>query len=304
MVSTARSTTPALELQFDRANKIYQPQETVQGTISLKNSDKQIPFEIVELEAEAYMDTVSLIRGNLGRPALPKEKRIYFMSKKVTVKENGLMFTNGDPLPFSFKLESTTGSPLIDSYVGVDFSIVYKITVTLKRRDGNKPIDGTASFDCRVPGGGVSTDLGRRNKPQDFSISADTLAADPKSGGKVLRFSFSGQIASVNCCFDEPFDGFLILHESEIKIKSIEIQLVRVETFEGKTNATEIQNIQVADGNVLPSLQIPLYMLFPNSYSCSTVVTPDFKIEFHINLIVIFHNGYQLTENFPIRIFR
>merc|ERR1712060_2431 len=116
--------------------------------------------------------------------------------------------------------------------------------------------------------------------------------------------NFSGKIDSVNCCFDEPFDGYLILRESEIMIKSIEIQLVRVETFEGKTNATEIQNIQVADGNVLPDLEIPLYMLFPNAYSCSTYEHSAFKIEFHVNLIVIFHNGYQLTENFPIRIYR
>jgi len=42
-------------------------------------------FESVELEAEAYMDTVSLIRGNLGRPALPKEKRIMFMAQKKTI---------------------------------------------------------------------------------------------------------------------------------------------------------------------------------------------------------------------------
>ena len=55
---------------------------------------------------------------------------------------------------------------------------------------------------------------------------------------------------------------------------------------------------------MLPNLEIPLYMLFPNSYSCATYVHNDFKIEFQVNLIVIFHNGFQLTENFPIRIFR
>ena len=32
----------SLDVQFDRANKIYQPSETVTGTIALKNSDKQI----------------------------------------------------------------------------------------------------------------------------------------------------------------------------------------------------------------------------------------------------------------------
>lgn len=88
---------------------------------------------------------------------------------------------------------------------------------------------------------------------------------------------------------------------------------MRVESYEdpekpaGKRridSATEVQNIQVADGNVMPDLQIPLYMLFPKIYSCATFLGEKFKIEFHVNLIVIFQNGYQLTENIPIRIYR
>ena len=169
------------------------------------------------------MDTVSMIRGNLGRPALPKEKRIYFMTKKVTIAENGLIFAGGDPVPFSVKLESTTENPLIDSYVGVDFSIIYKANVTMKRKNEVKPLETSDKFNCRVPGGGILPELGRRFKPQDYSITPDALMADPKNQGKVPRFNFCGQIASVNCCFDEPFDGYLILKESEIKIKSIEI---------------------------------------------------------------------------------
>ena len=55
---------------------------------------------------------------------------------------------------------------------------------------------------------------------------------------------------------------------------------------------------------MLPNLEIPLYMQFPISYSCATYWHTDFKIEFDVNLIVIFHNGFQLTENFPIRIYR
>ena len=233
---------PQLEVVFDRANKLYQPGETVGGTIVLKNFEGQMQYDKVDLEAEAYMDTVSLIRGNLGRPALPKDKRIYFMIKQQTVQENGMLFSGGDPLPFSCKLESTTENKLIDSYVGVDFSIVYKLNISMKRKNESKPLEVTAKFDCRVPGGGIDPTLGRGFKAQDFSITPEFVSEEAK-GAKVPRFNFCGQIASINCCFDEPFDGYLILKESEIKIKSIEIQLVRVETFEGKTNATEIQNI-------------------------------------------------------------
>jgi hypothetical protein len=35
------------------------------------------------------MDTVSIIRGNIGRPPLREEDRIYFMKKKVVLSESG-----------------------------------------------------------------------------------------------------------------------------------------------------------------------------------------------------------------------
>ena len=67
---------------------------------------------------------------------------------------------------------------------------------------------------------------------------------------------------------------------------------MRVETFEGKTQATEVQNIQVADGDCINDIEIPCYMLFPKIYSCATCEHKQFKIEFQVNIIVIFFNGY------------
>lgn len=118
------------------------------------------------------------------------------------------------------------------------------------------------------------------------------------------KFRFEGKIYSTNCAFNEAFDGYIITKDSEFVIKSIEVQLVRVEFFEGKTFATEVQNIQVADGDVIRDMEIPLYMMFPKIYSCPSVAHAKFSIDFQINIIVIFVNGYQLTENFPIRIYR
>ena len=63
-------------------------------------------------------------------------------------------------------------------------------------------------------------------------------------------------------------------------VKSLEVQLVRVETFENKTYATEVQNIQVADGDIIRDMEIPLYMLFPKIYSCATCTHEKFTIEF------------------------
>ena len=44
----------------------------------------------------------------------------------------GKIFPSDDPLKFSFQLEPTTTQALPDSYVGVDFSIVYKVSVEMK----------------------------------------------------------------------------------------------------------------------------------------------------------------------------
>ena len=76
----------------------------------------------------------------------------------------------------------------------------------------------------------------------------------------------------------EPFDGHIITKESEYVIKSVEVQLVRVEVFENKTYATEVQNIQVADGDVIRDMEIPLYMLFPKIYSCASFKHPKFEV--------------------------
>ena len=43
---------------------------------------------------------------------------------------------------------------------------------------------------------------------------------------------------------------------------------------------TEIQNIQIGEGDVLRGIQIPIYMIFPRLFTCPTLITPNFKIGF------------------------
>lgn len=44
------------------------------------------------------------------------------------------------------------------------------------------------------------------------------------------------------------------------------------------STATEIQNIQIGEGNVPTGISIPIYMVFPRLFSCSTTKTANFKI--------------------------
>lgn len=42
--------------------------------------------------------------------------------------------------------------------------------------------------------------------------------------------------------------------------------------------ATEIQNIQIGDGDVPHNIPIPIYMVFPRLFTCPTLITTNFKI--------------------------
>jgi len=57
--------------------------------------------------------------------------------KKTENISTGGKFSSNDPLRFSFTLEPSTSHPLIDAYVGVDFSIVYKVSISIKPKDSS-----------------------------------------------------------------------------------------------------------------------------------------------------------------------
>ena len=170
------------------------------------------------------MDTVSAIRGPMGRPALKPEDRTMFMSKKIDLCKDGEVGPNA-PAKFDFKLESTTGNALIDAYIGVDFSIIYKVSVRILSRPGctlpsDKERKGSAEFYCAVPSSGLDPAHGRQFVSQDFKITPDKISGQVNNTPK---FEFFGKIGSINCAFNEPFDGYLICKDSELQIKSIEI---------------------------------------------------------------------------------
>ena len=125
-----------MEITLDRASKFYEPGEKVTGTISFKDCKWDQTKKDLKIKAEAYMDTVSQIRGNQGRPSLRdpngSDGRIFFMTKKFeSIEIQG----NAKTRKFEFVLESTVdGEKLIDAYVGVEFSVVYKITATCQTK--------------------------------------------------------------------------------------------------------------------------------------------------------------------------
>lgn len=108
------------------------------------------------------------------------------------------------------------------------------------------------------------------------------------------------------CPVTEPLTGEVVIEEAERSIQSIELQLVRVESIRSSSgqhekNSTEIQNIQIAEGDVCRNQAIPLYTVLPRLFTCASLKTSGFGIQFEVNLIVLFDQGqYAITETFPI----
>ena len=121
-----------------------------------------------------------------------------------------------------------------------------------------------------------------------------------------LIFFYSS--SRTNCSLDAPFTGEITVVESEKPVRSIDLQLVRVETLgsgDGKlSESTEIQNLQIGAGDVCRNLPIPLYMVFPRVFTAPSVSTDSYKVQFEVNVNVSFEGDYTAISNFPIKLYR
>lgn len=46
------------------------------------------------------------------------------------------------------------------------------------------------------------------------------------------------------------------------------------------------------------------YMIFPRLFTCPTLATDNFKVEFEVNVVIVLQTGDLITENFPIKLVR
>ena len=57
--------------------------------------------------------------------------------------------------------------------------------------------------------------------------------------------------------------------------------------------ATEIQNIQIGEGDVARNIEIPIRMLFPRTFTCPTLLTTNFKIGMFIHIYEISKEKFE-----------
>lgn len=128
-------------------------------------------------------------------------------------------------------------------------------------------------------------------RPIEFVITPDRLSS-PRHD-IIPNCKITGRLDNSLCRLTEPITGEFVIEKCDATIKSVELQLVRVETCgltPGDRNysrdATEVQNIQIGDGNLLTNVAIPIYMILPKLFTCPTLITSDFKIGKNENAII------------------
>uniref|UniRef100_A0A4W3H7S5 Vacuolar protein sorting-associated protein 26C n=1 Tax=Callorhinchus milii TaxID=7868 RepID=A0A4W3H7S5_CALMI len=268
----------ALDLRLKRANKVYREGETLSGVVII-SSKETVPHQGITLTMEGVVN-LQLSAKSVGvfEAFYNSVKPISLISSNIEVAKAGKLPNGRTEIPFEFPLTVKNNKVLYETYHGVFVNIQYTL-----RCDMRRPL--------------LAKDL---TKTCEFIVHSLRTS--------LPRFLIRGRLDSTNCVITQPLTGELVVEHSDVPVKSVELQLVRVETCgcaEGYArDATEIQNIQIADGNICQGLAIPIYMVFPRLFTCPTLETTNFKVEFEVNVVVVLQDDHLITENFPLKVSR
>jgi len=295
----------SLDVIVKRVDRVYHPGEIVSGFVVI-NSNKKLSHNGIKLTMDGIVE-LQLSARSVGmweafNNALKPIPLVHLVAQ---VSPPGKLPAGRTEFPFEFKLEPLVGQErLFETYHGVFVNIQYNLRCECIRGMLAKNLTKSLEFIVEI-----GSDAEAKVTKLPFTVTPEHLQNVKKNALKnIPEFKITGALHSSVCEIMKPFTGEIIVEDSKAIIKSIELQLVRVETCgcaDGfAKEATEIQNIQVADGDVVRNLSIPLYMIFPRLFTCPTVAAKTFKVEFEVNLVVLLADGHLITENFPIRLIR
>lgn len=294
-----------LDVRFNRPNKTYHEKETVSGivTIVCKTEHKH---------DGVTLDMLGGVQMQLGGKALGVIDAFSGSSRPIELtrwsgelSKPGKFNSGKTEIGFEFPLEPKTNRTLFETYHGVYIAVQYVVKVDLKKGSViGKTISKQVEFLVEYTKDQENETA--MDKPVAFTITPESVQNKERS--TLPKFNVTGKLDSCSCMLGRPLTGEVTIHRSEEPIKSVDIQLARVETCGAETgftrDSTEIQTLQIADGDVPKSVPVPIYMIFPRLFTCPTLETPNFKIEFEMNLVVLFGNGHLVSENFPITLHR
>lgn len=254
----------SVNLKLNRLDRIYRINEKVSGNIIILTHHNEMNYNSINLYVEGKTNLDVSVR-NMGtlETLYTTIKPIELLKLNIPIKEkSGKALKGKSEIPFEFILKPITNhgidgqKELIETYHGFYIKTQYKIKVEIARGSFmiNKNLLKEIEFIVEVP---IQRDdkLFKElvNKPSviEFHLT-DTEAT---KGDKILEetkipsFDITGKINKTNCSITESLTGEFVINKSDAPIKSVNLQLVRIETVKYSdgtaTEATEIQSMQL-----------------------------------------------------------
>ncbi|EQC29143.1 hypothetical protein SDRG_13016 [Saprolegnia diclina VS20] len=293
-----------IDIKLARVDRVYRPHELVQGHVIIHATNAFAHQGIsmrVEGSAKLQLSAKSVGLFEAFYNTVAPLELVYF---HIPIIGPGKVPVGITKVPFEFELLGANPKQcFVETYHGVYVSVKYEIMCDCVRGLMKKNLHKTLEFIVEVPLRDALPDA-----PEEFTITPDKIENLRNTMRNIPSFRISGRIHRTNCPVNMPFTGEITVEAASAPIKSVELQLIRVESVvhaEGiARDATEIQNVQIGWGNVTHQVAIPIYMIFPRLFTCPSMLTPGFKVQFEVNVVVLFEDGYMITENFPIHLYR
>jgi len=292
-----------LNINLDRVDRTFKPGDSVKGNINIHTtssfSHAGISIEMVgRVGLQLSAKSVGLFEAFYN-----SLKPVTLVDYKLPIEASGTVKEGITDIPFEFVLKPLEGQEIIESYHGVYVNVSYTLNATVIKRYFGKDLEKNLEFVVETEKGEVPAHV-----PEDFEITPTTIETK-KKGLELPEFHLTGRIESLVLPITTPLTGRITLVNCSEKIKGIELQLIRLETCgcaDGYAKeATEIQNIQIADGDIPRGVEVPIYMVFPRLFTCPSLVTSrTFKVEFQLNIVLMFPDGRIVSKKFPVTLTR
>eukprot|EP00761_Pharyngomonas_kirbyi_P008351 gb/GECH01008362.1/.p1 GENE.gb/GECH01008362.1/~~gb/GECH01008362.1/.p1 ORF type:complete len:303 (+),score=45.36 gb/GECH01008362.1/:1-909(+) len=296
----------SLTVKLRRFHRKYYPGENVKGSI-IVDTNSNLSHQGITLSVQGSV-SLQLSGKNVGlfEAFYNSFKPLQMIDYTFEVQPAGKIPAGETEIPFEFPLKATGSNPLYETYHGVFINVGYTINVDMKRSMFARDLHHTTEFFVHTPGQGYN------DKPHSgFPINLTPKALNnvrKSAQTKIPEFHISGKIDSAKCNIDDSFSGEIKVERTDVPIKSIELQFIRVETCitpeAVAKEPTEIQNLQLADGDVCQEFAIPIHMTFPRLFCCPTLHTRNFRVQFEMNILILFSDGNQVIENYPLILYR
>ena len=241
----------SVDIKLRRIDKTYRLNEVVDGNVLLQVHKGWSHNGIILL----VEGTVVTTHSSKGLANDVESKTLTILKSSSTISPAGKFIDGEFEVPFSFTVAPIPSQVLFDTYRGIYISVVYTISVICDRGVLKKALKKEIEFIVEVPS---PTTIKTDSSLLNFTISPNSLDnVQSEFMQTIPNFLITGKLHKTNCPINEPLTGEFTIDISVAPIRSVELQLVRVETVrldqKEIQEASEIMRIQIGDGNICRS---------------------------------------------------